>query len=177
MTTVPSAPRGGLRSSKAASGPAPGTTEAALAYEVITTLLRVVNRINRGSHRSVGADIQLTLVETEVCLLISDVPGITAGEIAQRLAVSRSATSQVLTRLKEKGFVIETVDSVDAKRKHLHLTGPGTQAAQAGAAFFDRMKDDIFNTPRAELETYLDFVTKLDSFHSSVAEQLGRTHE
>lgn len=161
----------------ASAAPAPDVVvdqPAELGYEIISTLLRVINRINRGRNQTFGASLPVTLVEAEICLMINDDEGVTAVEISQRLAVSRSATSQTLSRLKDKGYVLEQVDASDAKRKRLFLTPAGSEAAQAGMAYFELMNKEVFGVDVEELRAYLRFVSNLDAFHSKVTEEFGR---
>lgn len=73
--------------------------------------------------------------------------------------------SQVISKLKDKKLVTEQASDSHAKRKHLHLTQQGEDAAGIAEAFKTRMRD-------TELQAYL-FVTKFEAFH---AETLRRWH-
>jgi hypothetical protein len=79
--------------------------------------------------------------------------------------------------------VSETLSLEDAKRKQLHLSVIGEQAAAIAQEFKAQMAEQLFSESREELESYLRFVTKLESFHSQVvgqseenATQLGGNH-
>lgn len=141
-------------------------TDDEIAHEITITLLRVINKIAQGRRtaRSYGR-ARMTLVEAEMCLMISDHPGITGAEMSDNLGVTRSATSQVISKLKSKGFVTESHDVADAKRKQLFVTNLGREAAEIANGYSQRMREELFGASRGELESYRRFVTKLEAFH------------
>ncbi|WP_280256407.1 MarR family winged helix-turn-helix transcriptional regulator [Nocardia wallacei] len=141
-------------------------SDADIAREIAVGLLRVVNKINQGRRtpRRYGAGPPLTMLEAEMCFLISHRSGITGSEIAQRLGVTRSAMSQNIAKLKQKGLVSELPDAADAKRKKLFVTAAGQRAADVADDYGRRMAAELFTTSRAELESYLRLVTKWENF-------------
>ena len=138
-----------------------------IADEIVVTLLRVLNKIQQGRRvsRHYGDSPPMTMVEAEMCQLISRQDGVTGAELSEQLGVTRSATSQVIAKLKAKGFVSELTDSNDAKRKQLSVTPLGKDAADVATGYAKRMSDELFNTSRKELESYHRFFTKLEAFH------------
>lgn len=143
--------------------------------EAITiSLLRVINKIQQGRRipRDYGAGISMTLLEAEMCALIARKDGVTGSELSDELAVTRSATSQIISKLKSKGLVAETVSEQDGKRKELSLTQLGLKAAAIADAFKSAMADAMFaGESAAELRAYLRFITKLEAFHSEAVKR------
>lgn len=114
----------------------------------------------------------MTLLEAEMCALIGRRDRVTGSELSEELAVTRSATSQIISKLKDKGLVTEQAAEHDAKRKQLSLTAHGRQAALIADDFKAAMADALFGgESAAELRAYLRFVTKLEAFHSEVIKQ------
>ncbi|HET6733514.1 MarR family winged helix-turn-helix transcriptional regulator [Mycobacterium sp.] len=114
----------------------------------------------------------MTLLEAEMCAMIAANDGVTGSELSEELAVTRSATSQIISKLKEKGLVTERVSELDAKRKQLSLTEQGKGAAAIADAYKSAMADALFEKESAtELRAYLRFVTKLEAFHSQVIQE------
>lgn len=143
-----------------------------LALDITLTLLRVINRIQSNSRaQNVEGRSGLTLIEAEICHIILDREGITASELAQILGVSRSAISQVISRMRTKDFIREDHDESNAKRKRLSLTGKGRSVATVLTDYAASMRDFLFNESHEELEAYLRFVTKLEAFHTEFRER------
>jgi DNA-binding MarR family transcriptional regulator len=144
-----------------------------VAEAITMSLLRIINKIEQGRRtpRDYGSGVSMTLLEAEICALIAQHPGITGSELSDHLGVTRSATSQTITKLRAKNLVSETPSHQDAKRKQLHLSVRGEQAAAIARQFQAQMAEQLFSESRDELESYLRFVTKLESFHSQVVGQ------
>lgn len=138
------------------------------------TLMQVFNQIvlhRRVSHK-LGGKIRLTMVEAEMCLLIKRRSGIIGSEIAEALDVTRSATSQFISKLKDKGLVTVEPDAVNARLKRVYLTESGKEAAAAAQGYADQMLKALYDVPEEELRHYLEFVTKLQRFHTGAIERL-----
>ncbi len=138
------------------------------------TLMQVFNQIvmhRRVSHK-LGGKTPLTMVEAEMCLLIERHSGIIGSEIAEALDVTRSATSQFISKLKDKGLVEVRPDEVNARLKRVYLTASGKEAAAAAQEYADQMLQALYDVPEEELRHYLDFVTKLQRFHAGAIERL-----
>lgn len=157
-----------------ASERGPRSEKSDVAETITMSLLRVINKIQQGRRlpRDYGDGVSMTLLEAEMCALIARNDGITGSELSDELAVTRSATSQIVSKLKDKGLVTERASERDAKRKQLSLTAPGREAAAIADGFKAAMTDAMFGgESAAELRAYLRFVTKLEAFHSGVVKQ------
>lgn len=152
--------------------------DGAVAEAITISLLRVINKIQQGRRipRDYGAGVSMTLLEAEMCALIAANDGVTGSELSENLAVTRSATSQIISKLKDKDLVLERAAEHDAKRKQLYLTKRGQKAAATADDFKSAMAEALFGQEdEEELQAYLRFVTKLDTFHSEATQQLGTT--
>lgn len=151
-----------------------GKSDPSVAEAITIPLLRVINKIQQGRRipRDYGAGVSMTLLEAEMCALIARNDGVTGSELSEELAVTRSATSQIISKLKTKGLVTERASERDAKRKQLSLTAHGRKAAAIADDFKSAMADAMFGgESAAELRAYLRFVTKLEAFHSEVVKR------
>lgn len=143
-----------------------------LVTEITDTLLRVLNRAQRDRPRRYVAGASMTLVESEVCRRIYGKPGIAATELSDTLAVTRSAMSQTLARLRERGFVDERPLPGNRRRKALTLTEAGESAVRASMRQYDVLAQDVYAEPRDELESYYRFVHKLERSQLIATESL-----
>ena len=157
---------------------APAEPDAAIAEAITIALLRVINKIQQGRRtvRDYGDGVSMTLLEAEMCAMIGRRGGVTGSELSAELGVTRSATSQIIAKLRAKGLITERASQVDAKRKHLFLTPRGTSAAGVADAFKARMGRELFGESRDELEAYLRFVSKLEAFHSAALRDWENDH-
>ena len=128
-----------------ASKPTRGSGKPDIAEAITISLLRVINKIQQGRRvpRDYGAGVSMTLLEAEMCALIARHDGVTGSELSDELAVTRSATSQIISKLKGKGLVTERASEVDAKRKQLSLTPHGHDAAAIADNFKAAMSDAV----------------------------------
>ncbi len=147
-------------------------TDDDLRVEIASTMLRVFNKVQADSRseRDFGNGISLTMVEAEIVALIFQGHEI-AADIATELGVTQSAVSQVLRRLKDKGFVTAGRDETNARRRPLSLTATGQAATGAIMSYYAEMNDTIFSASGRELKHYLRFVTELETFLDSHRER------
>lgn len=118
----------------------------------------------------------MTVLEAQICGLIFSNDGITGGELADELGVIRSATSQVVAKLKSKGLVEEPPAPADAKCKRLHVTGRGRAAAPTAKEYQSAMGRALFGTAgQAEAKACLRFVTRLEAYHAAVVDRWDPT--
>lgn len=143
-----------------------------LVAEITDTLLRVLNRAQRDRPRRFVQGASMTLVESEVCRRIYSRPGITATELSDNLAVTRSAMSQTLARLRERGFVTQQPNPENRRRNQLTLTGSGEDAVRASMRQYEVLAQDVYGEPRVELESYFRFMQKLERSQLAAAESL-----
>jgi DNA-binding MarR family transcriptional regulator len=140
-------------------------------------LMQVFNQVasNRRVLHNWTKDLSLTMLEAEVCLLIERHEGVTGSEIADALDVTRSATSQFISKLKEKDLVKVEADAENARLKRVYLTSRGKEASAAARRYLEMMAEALYDVPDETLLHYLDFVTKLRQFHASAVGQLKGT--
>ena len=148
----------------------PEPTDAEITERITRTFLRVVNRIHLGRRipMQYGSGGNMTFVEAEMCALLAQREGVTGSQISEHLGVTRSATSQLMTKLVNKGFVRRKSDPENAKRKLLYLTASGKKVASVADDYSRQMSRELYDTSRQELLAYLRFMTKLETFHSRV---------
>ena len=141
------------------------TSDEEIKAQVTTTLLRVLNKVQADSRaeRSFGNRLTLTMVEAEIIALIAR--GATSGaEIAKELGVTHSAVSQVLRRLREKGFLTSARNENNARLRTLRLTPKGRAASNRIQEHYNLMARSLLSVPERDLICYLDFVTRLEQF-------------
>lgn len=145
-----------------------------LPVRINDALMQVFNQIalHRRATYKLGSNTRLTMVEAEMCLLIKRRAGIIGSEIADALDVTRSATSQFISKLKDKGLVTVEPDPGNARLKRVYLTETGKEAAAAAQEYSDQMLEALYNVPEETLRHYLEFVTKLQGFQASAIERL-----
>lgn len=66
--------------------------------------------------------------------------GATAGEVARRLGVTKQAAAKTVERLVELGYVAQTTDPADARRKILAPTARGRDMLSRSAEIFDEIR-------------------------------------
>jgi len=104
------------------------------------------------------------MVEAEICTLVARNEGITGSELAESLGVTRSATSQLIAKLTDKGCILQKHDDGNRKRKRLYVTKQGRMAAKGVDDYYDEMAAHLYKTPKQELQAYLRFVENLEAF-------------
>ena len=137
--------------------------------QIYETLMRTINRIAlaRRVSRIFSDGGPLTTIESEMCLLISKEEGIPGIRLAEHLGVTRSATSQFLAKLREKGLVEDDLASRDGRVRRVRLTERGRKAASVANHYEDKMANALFDASPEELQHYLEFVAKLEAFHQA----------
>lgn len=152
----------------------PKLTDAEITERVTRSFLRVVNRIHLGRRTPIryGSNGTTTFVEAEMCVLLAHREGVTGSQISEHLGVTRSATSQLITKLVNKGLVRRKSDPGNAKRKLLYLTTSGKKVTDMADDYNKQMSRELYDTSRHELLAYLRFMTKLEAFHSRVRSML-----
>ncbi|MFJ8579078.1 MarR family winged helix-turn-helix transcriptional regulator [Micromonospora sp. NPDC093277] len=69
------------------------------------------------------------------------VAGTTAGELGQRLGVSKQAAGKTVDRLVALGYLERADDPADARRKLVRLTERGLDGLRRSAVVFDQLRD------------------------------------
>ncbi|MFE9651870.1 MarR family winged helix-turn-helix transcriptional regulator [Micromonospora sp. NPDC006431] len=105
------------------------------------------------------------------------VPGTTAGELGQRLGVSKQAAGKTVDRLVALGYLERADDPADARRKLVRLTDRGLDGLRRSAAVFDQLRDRWVATLGADrvaaLEDDLRRVVPADVFRLDVPGWFG----
>ncbi len=77
------------------------------------------------------ADAGLYAGQDGVILLLSDEPGLTPGQLAQRLAVKAPTMTRTIGRMEAQGFVERKADGADGRLIKVFLTETGQKSVQA----------------------------------------------
>ena len=119
--------------------------------------------------RDYGTGAEYTMLEAHAITLIERSPGITVTEISKAFGRSKSAISQLISRLEKKGLVIKTQkDGENQKLKGLYVTQKGQEFSQFHVEYDTRqvahwMKILMSEFSTDELNTiyhYMAFVIK-----------------
>ncbi len=139
--------------------------------EILVRLLRrVVNRLIFLEKRSVFQEGRLRLHPSEIHLmqLISERPGLSAGQMAQNLDVSNGAVSQTLARLERKGVIEKCRDRYLKNRVTVSFTPLGEtairrfeeQQASSAESFWKYMA----GLSESERKVIWDFLSHMEEF-------------
>lgn len=136
-----------------------------LARDVTEAMLRVFNRVvqERRTTKSYGGE-SLTMVEAQLCFLIAFGDGVRPSELADAAGVSRSAVSQVLGRLRQRGFIESVRNEADGRSQNLQVTTSGRNAADGIQQVFDDMKSHIYDASEADLHAHLKLFNRVDAY-------------
>lgn len=85
--------------------------------------------INRA--RDYGTGLLISMVEVHILTMIEDHPGVTVSSLAKEWRRTKSAVSQNVKKLEEKGLVHRVRDGDDAKVFHLYPTEEGVRLSTA----------------------------------------------
>lgn len=98
--------------------------------EISQALERVIHKYNKSENvkRNYGTNIMLTRKEIHTIQLIGQYPQIGIVELAERQGVTKGATSQMVKKLVEKGFVIKEQSKSSEAEICLELTELGQKA-------------------------------------------------
>jgi MarR family transcriptional regulator, organic hydroperoxide resistance regulator len=111
-----------------------------IALDDVLRFMRLIwaidHELERVSKR-MEARLGLTIPQRLSLLLIGRNPGILASELAAVLHLHRGTLSGVLRRLEAAGFITRTVDTSDARRAGLTLTGAGRRVNRRRAGTFE----------------------------------------
>ena len=108
------------------------------------------------------AELGLTTAQLRVLFLVREAPGVTAGELAQRLAVTPPTISGIVDRLVKLGLIRREDDDSDRRLVRNLLTDPGEAACkrmEQGSEIFTRRM--LVEMNHEDLE---DFIAGLKAF-------------
>lgn len=102
---------------------------------------RVIHKYmkNEEIRRSYGTDSLLTRKEIHTIQLIGDYPGMNLCTLAAHHGVTKGAASQMVGRLREKGFLERRTSESSLAEIALNLTAKGQQAFQGHWDYHSRM--------------------------------------
>lgn len=143
-------------------------TDEDIADETITSFLRLINKIqhDRRTPISFGGGAPLTLLEAEMCSLIHRQEGVSGTELSSILGVTRSATSQTISKLVTKKYVIQKMLDNNSKRKCLFLTKAGKRAAEGADLYRKKFHENVFNVSKRELQSFHRMIKKIEEFQT-----------
>ncbi len=105
--------------------------------------------------------------ESQMIKIIGNHPGITAGEISQGMGKSGSASSQIIRKLKEKGWVRQERNEMNNRQYNLYLTEEGNAIYQDHRRFEERCYQRTFHSldgfSEEELRVYMSIQEQINS--------------
>lgn len=119
----------------------------------------------------------MNLIESEMCELIARKEGINGTQISQELGVTRSATSQYMAKLEEKGCISYGSDPKNARIKQIFLTDEGKRYADLAHKYSNLMHAKLYKCSKEELQHYFNFVKKLEDFHMQVINEMTESED
>lgn len=119
--------------------------------------------------------IILYQAESQFIRKIGDKPGITITELSEYFGKTKSACSQLMYRMKRKGFLIQKRNQKNNREYNLYLTGDGETLYQSHKVFeracYQRTARMLDEFTTEELEIYKKIQTKMnESFFLDVEE-------
>lgn len=91
-------------------------------------------------------DIGVTLAERHLLIEMAHLDEISVTEMAEKLLLDKSSASRLITRAVKKGFLVQTTDPYDKRRRLLQLTKEGRRSLTAFEAIAQRQAADALNT-------------------------------
>src|SRR5512134_105711 len=93
-------------------------------------------------------------------MILSHVDGITHSEIAAKLEISPAATTKVIKRMEQAGYVQRQTDPVDERVSRVYLLDPGRAIiAEIHRTFAEMDRAMLAGLAEAELEQLRDLLT------------------
>lgn len=121
-------------------------------------LARVYDRIQRASQRHLRR-YDLTLAQFDVLAQVAAHPGLSQGELATRLFVTKGNVAGLIDRLERNGLIRRVSEPADRRRHCLHLTDAGRNLARlvvpAQEALITRLLAPLSSTDRQTLRRLL----------------------
>ena len=85
--------------------------------------------------RDYGEKHKMTMTEVHTLVAIEANPGISATELADRFFCSKSAVSQLLSKLERSGYILRITDQSNSKKKQVFVTQVGKHICDLHRAF------------------------------------------
>ncbi|MBQ9421143.1 MAG: MarR family transcriptional regulator [Lachnospiraceae bacterium] len=144
------------------------------------SMIDVVEQMRHWSAVKTG-DIRIMNAEMQLIRTVGRHDGISAGDAAKELGITKGAVSQTMARLDKKGsFILREQDPENASKLRLHLGEDGCRVHEAHERYhreLDALEQDLLRvaTPaeRAFLEKYLRTICeKLEQEHVILGDYL-----
>jgi DNA-binding MarR family transcriptional regulator len=118
---------------KSRDGTPNGTPEAPSSLNHLEVLKKLRIVIRAAQRHSAWIETQCGVSGAQLWIMqeLFDEPGLRVGEIASRLAVHQTTTSNLLDALEKRGFVVKTRDQKDQRAVRLSLSESGTNLLMA----------------------------------------------
>lgn len=128
--------------------------------------MRMVSNRVSGSFARALQQRQTSVAEWVMLCRMRQRPGITPGELAEALAMTRGAVSKVMDKLQAKGWITSAVSPSDSRVQLLSLTGQGRRVLPQLAAIADQNDAMFFDClTAAEKSTLRKLLSKLAEVH------------
>ena len=116
--------------------------------------------------RALHAALDLGPAKVELLIKLADGP-MTLREIARAVGVDPPAATVGVDQLEARGLVYRTPHPDDNRRKLVHLTDPGRDAAQRGQAILNEPPPALTNLDSDDLARLDEIVTRLQTSRRS----------
>lgn len=112
---------------------------------LVERFMRIANIVaaSEDETRGFGTSFKLTKAEIHTIEAIGDHPGISVTGLAALRGISKSAASQILSRLKAKGLAAQLPAEGSARDTSLELTKEGAIAYRRHAAYHRKLYESI----------------------------------
>lgn len=136
--------------------------------EIAQVLERVIHKYNKSEDmkRYYGTDIMLTRKEIHTIQLIGQYPQIGIVDLAERQGVTKGATSQMVKRLVEKGFVIKKQSKSSEAEICLELTELGQKAYKGHADYHENVvkqwREIVDQMSEDNLQVLMQFIKSVE---------------
>jgi DNA-binding MarR family transcriptional regulator len=126
------------------------------ATRALVALRRMVRAL-RAAGRDAERKHAVTAAQLFVLRELGATPGMSLGELAQRVHTSQSTVSEVVTRLVDAGFVRRRTPAADGRRRELSLSARGRAVVQgAPKSMSERLLDAFDEMPAGRRQAVAD---------------------
>lgn len=135
-----------------------------LMQQTMPGLLRLIHGLRYVFGQAGQATEQTTMLQIQVLSLLYVYPNSTAKDIGNAMYLSSSATTQLLQRLSEAGWIERKNDATDRRSVRLSLTVTGSEMLHEYRSEKGAKIRDIFSVlTDDELEAFVSAVAKLNN--------------
>ncbi len=109
----------------------------------------VLDRADR--RREVSAELGVSFAMAKALRVLADEGPLCLGDIASRLVTDAPYATLLVEGLVKRGYALRTSDPADRRRKRVHLTDAGMEAAATATRILDTPPDPLRALSEAEL--------------------------